>query len=362
MSIKSDLQAAQQAVAEITAKLDKEIRANTQLKEMLFRRMAQLKKKNIDNGIALFNELQNLQVASYLETAISVIKWKNLPETPLNSLTSKAIERQIAQFGSVCLFKHKYTAMAGTPFAKQIETYKVLPFTGRAGALNDMGGFFVVKPYNANGTNDGTEYPDLVVNQDCVILSDYFNFTPTNGNLSITVRRAIEIYCQLMADCEAAKKINRNWIKIPLLFAGDELTKKEEFDKFINEVGDIVEGVENSANAIVTKYAKNIHPINTGVMYFGNELEQARKDYENELLNYLGIGTIRNENKARKISAEFEETSDIYNINIEKRLQTRQEQLDWAKKIFPEWSVVELEVTPNGYYTGVNSIVDDTID
>lgn len=362
MSIKSSLQDAQKAVTELTAKLDKEIRANQQLKEICFRRMAQLKRQQVDNGIKLFEEFQTLQVASFLETAISVLKWKNLPETPLNSLTSKSIERQIAQFGAVCLFKHKYTAMPGTEFAQDIETYKVLPFTGRGGALNDMGGFYIIHPYNANGTDSANEYPDLVVNRDCVILSDYFCFTPTNGNLSVTVRRAIEIYCALMADCESGKKINRNWIKLGLLFSGDDLTDQKEFDKFINEVADIVEGIENNANVTVTKYAKKIQVLNTGIAYHGTELEQARKDYENALLNYLGIGTIRNENKVRKISAEFEETSDIYNINIEKRLQTRQEALDQAKKIFgTDWANVTIEVTPNGYYTGQNASDEEVI-
>ena len=47
----------------------------------------------------------------------------------------------------------------------------------------------------------------------------------------------------------------------------------------------------------------------------------------------------------RKITAEFEETSDIYNINIVKRLQNRERANEQAKKIWGDkWGSPSIKV------------------
>ena len=106
-----------------------------------------------------------------------------------------------------------------------------------------------------------------------------------------------------------------------------------------------------NARGIMSKYVKNLQLLPTNAQYAGQELEQAKKDYVNDYLNFLGIGHIINENKARKITAEFEKTSDQYNINNIKRLQLREKAFKQAGRIWKEFENVITRVNLTGFAT-----------
>ena len=348
MSVKNDLITLRAALAETQAKLEKSIKDTDRLREICYRKLAQAAREKVNDGTTLYERFRDLKTADFLETAISIFSWEDLPESELNVFNSKRIETQVANFGKVVIFPSEYVYNNASGERKKVGDFLVLPFNGALGALDSYGEYPIIKPYAPSGSL-AYDFPTLTVNKDCVVISDFFNFGQTNNNLSLTLRAAIDLYCSLIADCETAKKINRNWLSVPLLFSYnddmDEKGVKKDFDAFIKEVKEIVENIEGYSNAIVTSLAKNIMPIPTGAQDHSAALEQAKRDYENELLNYLGIGTIRNENKVRKITAEFEETSDIYNINIVKRLQNRERANEQAKKIWGEkWGNPKLKV------------------
>ena len=337
---------------------EKEVKRNRVSIEELYRKMAQMKRKKIDNGMNLFETYKTIRQNDLMETAISIFEYENLPKEVSKTLSSKRINLQKAKYGSVVLFQKN-----GIFFC--------LPFTG-VSPIDCYMEFVKVKPYAPSpivntGNIEQLDYEDfneLTVGVDCVILSDYFSCGKTNNNKSLTIEKAIELYSWLLADIEASKKINRNWINFPLTFSyeGDK-TENIKYQKFIDEVKDIIEGVENHSNAIASEIVKNLKVLQTGSMYYGEELEQAKKDYENELFNFLGIGVIRNETRERKITAEFEKTKDQYNINITKRLMTMNEELEMCKKIFPnvDFSKTSIKVNLNEFSSGEEEDNDSNV-
>lgn len=307
------------------------------LRDIAYRHEAQLARQKCENGAnkAFFNRVKWLKLADYYETAISIFSWEDLPKSKRLFFNSKRLEKQISDYGKICLFKHNYTYLNADNKEVTESQFLALPFVAVGGTLNPYGEFSVVRPYAPTGDGDGkTYFGEKTVGVDCVIISDFFQFTQTSANISLTIKEAIDIYCSLIAECEASKKVNRNWIKIPLIFTPNEDTDKKDFNAFVSEVRDIVESVENFDSAVVSKYVKNLNITPTGVQFYGEELTQTAKDYENDLRNFLGLGVIKNETRERKITAEFEKTKDQYNINIVKRKQTRELALLQMKQIW----------------------------
>lgn len=299
----------------------------------------------------LLRQFEELYFNDFRETKLAILQHEGLPETYRKTLTSKIVERQIFNNGKVTLFK-KYIKFP-TANKTQLRTEEVpllLPFTGAEGYITPYGDFFVIRPYFGNG-GGGLQNPldNLTVNEDCVVFTDFFEYSPTNANKSLCMQAVTRLYAKILAEIEVAKIQNRNFIKIPFIVDASEITDNNEMREMIEEIRAIVEGSERHANAILTKYARNIRIINTGVQYYGNEFEQAKKDAVNALYNYFGIGNIKNENRARKITAEMEHTQDEYNINITKVLQNRTESWKEAARLWPEFSDVTVKVNLTAY-------------
>lgn len=179
-----------------------------------------------------------------------------------------------------------------------------------------------MRPYAAFG---GSQYfKDMIVNKDCVIVSDFFFPTLTAGNTSFTVFQAIELYAAMVADCEVAKKVNRNWIKLPMLFGID--TSDEDTIKTANalslEIKQLLLATEDNEDAFVSRVVPYLKTLSTNAQYFGKELSEEIKNYKNEMFEFLGIAHNQNEKKERQITSEIEVTADQYNMNITKRLKT----------------------------------------
>lgn len=336
------------ALAELTEKCNKLESANKRLTEIAYRHEAQIARDKVEGGDldSIRSRFFNQYFCDFRETAISIFSHENLPNDPLGFFNSKRIEAQIFNHGKVVLYKKKYTYGDDK---KKFETYFIEPFTGVGGSdLDPYLEFPVIQTVPQNGGTAET----LTVGEDCVIFTDFFEWTQTNANTSLTVGEATKHYAEIIADIEITKRINRNWLKIPFLFGipGDMGTG--ELPKMVKEINDLLCGVEKGSKAFVSKYVKNLELLPTGAQYAGMELEQCRKDYINEYLNFLGIGHILNENKARKINAEFEKTSDQYNINIIKRLQLRLKGWEQAKKIWKDdFKDVIVRVNLDGFAT-----------
>lgn len=356
--------------AQIMSELQKERDANTRLTEIAYRKEAQLARQKLcdtrSKNQQWKNNFSNLVFNDFRESAISIFEWDGIPENPYDFFNSKRIESQIFNFAPVCIFEHDVafpnaaTLNTPNPTNKLEKTLLVLPFIPAYPALDCYGEVPVIRPYSMNGDGnmpdrdwirgDGNPYGAKIVGKDCVVISDFFEWSQTNINTSMCIAQAVRTYAELIAECEIAKKINRNWIKIPLIFntRGSENNKK--IKSVVQQIANILQAIDDYDDAVVTDYAENLEVLDTGIQYFGAELEQTIKDYENKLYNYLGIGHIKNETRARKITAEFEKTSDEYNINITKRLQLREKALRQLKIMFPNYfSNVTIKVNLDGF-------------
>lgn len=327
------------------------LKNNERLIEMGFRKAAQQarKKAEASDNVLLRNQIAHMRQIDFLETAISLISWEKLPDSPYDFFHSKRIERMISDYGAICIFKGKYLG---------VDNWFALPFVGKAGTLNAYGDYTIVTPYIPSAMYGIKEsaagaqpFGDLTVNKDCIIVTDLYEYKQTNGNASLfTIRTAIDIYSYLIADCEVAKITNRNWLKIPFLF-NSKGVKKQDFEAMLMDIKKIVQGAKDNDDAIVTDYAEAFEILQTGVQYFGKEFQEAIIDYENTLFEYLGIAHNQNEKKAQQVEAEIIKNRDQYNIRIIRRLQNRQIGIDAAKKIWSEWRDVELKCNLFDYQT-----------
>lgn len=318
---------------------------NKRLTEMAFRHEAQIARNKIQpSENKKFRQLiKNIKYNDFMETAVSIFSWENIPETFLDFFNSKRIEKELLKHGKVCIFKHKYKVEN-----EEREELHILPFTPDSASLNCYGEFETIRPYNASGNKD-YKYPTLVVNKNCVVLVDYFQFAETNSNNSFTIKAAINLYCDLISDCEMTKIVNRNYLKVPFVFSADEITDKKDAEKLAMSVKSIIEGINDNEECIITDIVKYLKILELKPMYYGKELTECIRDYENELLGFLGIGHINNEKKERMISGEIDNLQDQYNINIVKRLQNREKALKNLKRIFTELANVSIKVNLENY-------------
>lgn len=328
---------------------------NQILREQIFKLTAQAARAKVEKSdrAKLRNHVKRLYMNSFQETAISIFDWQNLPEPKEivggTRFDSKRIESMIARCGRVAIFPYYYSFPNLDGHMVRKKTYLALPFTGSYG-LDCYGEFGVVRPYAAFG---GSQYfKDMIVNKDCVIVSDFFFPTLTAGNTSFTVFQAIELYAAMVADCEVAKKVNRNWIKLPMLFGID--TSDEDTIKTANalslEIKQLLLATEDNEDAFVSRVVPYLKTLSTNAQYFGKELSEEIKNYKNEMFEFLGIAHNQNEKKERQITSEIEVTADQYNMNITKRLKNRTDALEQAKRLWPEdWGGVNIKVNLNGF-------------
>lgn len=324
-------------------------------REKLFRLTAQSARPHVEKSELVFlrNQIRDLCYNSFSETAISIFEWVKLPTPSTKGGTvfdSKRIEKQIERFGRVCLFKNKYRFTNFYGNTEEREEFLVLPFTGVSG-LDCYGEFSIIRPYAAQGGEQ--VFDDLIVNKDCVILSDYFIPTQTSANASFTIKAGIEFYANEIADCEVAKKINRRWLKMPMLFTTDNPEDKEfknNAQALALEVKQLLQCADDNEEAYISRVVPYIKILPTGAQYYGKELDEQIKSYKNELFEFLGIAHNSNEKKERQITNEIEVATDQYNINITKRLQNRLKALKQAKELWKDYfKDVTIKVNLNGF-------------
>ena len=340
---------------QLEAANNKSQKDNQILREQIFKLTAQAARAKVEKSdrAKLRNHVKRLYMNSFQETAISIFDWQNLPEPKEivggTRFDSKRIESMIARCGRVTIFPYYYSFPNLDGHMVRKKTYLALPFTGSYG-LDCYGEFGVVRPYAAFG---GSQYfKDMIVNKDCVIVSDFFFPTLTAGNTSFTVFQAIELYAAMVADCEVAKKVNRNWIKLPMLFGID--TSDEDTIKTASalslEIKQLLLATEDNEDAFVSRVVPYLKTLSTNAQYFGKELSEEIKNYKNEMFEFLGIAHNQNEKKERQITSEIEVTADQYNMNITKRLKNRTDALEQAKRLWPEdWGGVNIKVKLNGF-------------
>lgn len=326
--------------------------ANERLNSIAFRKTAQVARDKLKNGKEesqarkLRKRISAMRRADFMETAISIISWEGLPELDdYGFFHSKRIEKSIATY-PVCLFPDKYAGQ---------KTYYVVPFVGASESFNPYSEFAIVRPYNPSGKFGKPVEKDFIfgkkiINKDCVILTDFFEFEQTSGNTSYTLQEAINLYADMIADCEVTKKVNRNFLKIPFLFGKDSTINSDDLESFAMQMRIFMDGIDANEPAIFSEIANNLKIIDTKNNYYGRELTEEITEYTNQLYEYLGISHNVNEKKAQQNVEEITKGTDQYSIRIKRRLQNRQIALDNMKRLWPEdFANTELKVNLSDY-------------
>lgn len=335
---------------ELTKQNDDLIKRNELLSEMCTRKLAQKARHDLESSdrVLLRKKIERLVYAELSEAAISVLEWEKLPDTNLAFFNSKRVEKSI-YMRPTCIFPEKING--------DILWYS-MPFTGVAGSLDPNGEFAIVKPYIPSGTGKNApasgSFSEKVVGKDCIIITDFFQFNQTNGNDSFVLRELMQTYAMLIADCEVAKLTNRNWLKIPFLIDSAGVDPKQ-MPKLMLSIKNVIEGLGDNEEAIVTEYANMIKLLPTGAQYHGDKLDEAIKTYWDAAFAAIGIAHLGQEKKAQQNVDETSKNSDQFNIRVVSRLQNRNLGIEQAKKIaennpvWAPWREVSLKVNLSAY-------------
>lgn len=318
--------------------------ANERLSDIVTRKLAQQARRKVENkeNVKLRNLISNIMRAEFAEAATSILSWDKLPDADIFFFNSKQVEKAVYM---------RPTAIFPEIGNNEVKWY-AMPFTGEAGTLAPTGEFMLVKPYIPSGNYDtpaGGTFGVKRVGVDCIVVTDVFMFNQTNGNLSNMLKVKLDYLADQIADVEVARKVNRNWLKLPFLLDSNDVSAKD-FDSMIFQIKELVNSTGDNDEAFVTKYANAIKVLPTGTQYHGIELCEESKTYRDEAYATLGIAHIGAEKRAQQNTDETTKNSDQYNIRIVSRMQTRLLALEQAKKIaktnelWKPWESVELKV------------------
>lgn len=241
-----------------------------------------------------------LEYNKYKDIFITRFKWNNLPF----GMTSRIIEEQLFENGKLLFFKDKKMGLG----------YLVLPVQ----PFDSVNVYGEATRYNVYGKS----YNDQLTIDDGVLIKNTYTMTPPNIYVTNYVNRIV--------DLDLAIEVNINATKQPIIAEGDEkslLSLKNMYNQIIgnelvifkNKLKDVGEGL-------------TVH--NTNVIYYAKDYYDMKKNYENELLTYLGIDNSNIDKKERNLVDEVNANNEIINDNLYKMLKTRQEACEEINKMF----------------------------
>ena len=226
----------------------------------------------------------------FLGKAISMFKWKNLPE----EIDERYLELTLMQLGFVCFFKDE-----------TLDKYMCLQCTlgGRFNVYNIPTLYHI---YTASGYNAERNKSNAVIiwnnflHQSIVPLLSYHAYSISN------VERTIEV--------------NLNQLKRPYIFLVPE-NQRLTFLKLIEEIKDNQDVVIGDKNLDIdaVNIQSTITPNNTLDLY------TLKKKYYNEALTDLGINNLQTDKKERLVSGEVSSNDEDVYINRYNMLEARKQ-------------------------------------
>ena len=268
--------------------------------------MSKNKIKN-DNGNLIthndeYNRLNNSDIMTsatflhyvdyFFNLGVSMFKWEGLP----NSIDLRFLEKTLYLNGAVVFFKDSILNEL---------------ICARFANTNNIDNYGNPKTVTAI-TRNGATYPNLKVNEDCVIC---YNSVSRNPSIN-----SINLYAKRLTDIERTIDINIYGQRTPLLFECAEeqlLSLKNVYQKY-DDFTPIIFGNKNFSDL------NKINCIQTNAPYVSDKLFQHKKRVMNEALTYLGIDNIF-EKKERLVTSEAEQTQGETLASREGRLKERKE-------------------------------------
>lgn len=245
----------------------------------------------------------------YKSMALNIFIWEGLPYPDIpGSLTSDIIERFLYEHGQALFFNDSKLGFMCLPF-------------------NIAGGYNVYHQpikYQAIGHNYNEPY-DI---ENAVIIKNDFLCQPTYD--------AVMYYVKKIENLEKAIEMNINANKTPFVFTGYEKVL-ESMKKEYEQITGNVPVLYKNPGAGEAEYTANA--LNLGVEFRAREMYDLKRDYENELLTYLGIDNSPVDKRERVQTAEVESNAESINTNFEKMYKSRQLAAEQINKMFPELKI-----------------------
>lgn len=269
---------------------------------------------------------RNLHTLDMVNKGMQLFKWKNIPD----EINKRTIEKRLFFKGKLVFFKHNTLG------------YQLLPFVYSSG-LNDDGEYIKLKPISIVGI----DYPELTINEDCVIIRD--------NELEIPPFIYANYYGNCISELFSVREKNNNWLNLPFIF--NSTGSRDKDSKRALEVKQVmIDGKHETA--VVTNAFDELKLFDLKPQYFGGEIEEQIKVMKNNYLEYLGIDHLNFDKKERMITPEVEVKQEENSINLDKRFNPRKEACEKINKMFGLSMNVEtaLNLADSGNTTTMNIV------
>ena len=253
----------------------------------------------INKTIAQRKQEENRNYKKYMNYALDVFRWENLPE----GVESRFIERNLYGYGQCFFYKHK--AM----------------------------GFVCLPVYDTNQMNIYGEYDKGMVMSMNGLINEMVDYKKDgvhmwNNDLREPTRGYIMDYSDKMTQTELAIKMNIHQQKFPYFIACDK--KNEQSWRNMYQRISLGEPAIFHNDALNTD---NIQVMPTQAPYVADKLNEYRFELEREILTFLGINN-NFEKKERLVIDEVNSNNEFIYRNIEIQLKHRQDACDKINKMY----------------------------
>lgn len=248
-------------------------------------------------------QLVDMYINYWKNIATNIFEWKGFPENVSpDLLSSEIIENWFFEEGD-CVFIDD-TALGFLCLKVNKEGFNVV---GKPTA------------YRAWGNGYEKRYtPDK-----CVYMKNNETATPT--------RKALQYYCECLADIELTKKLRRNAHKTPFMLETSPETELTARNIFKQIDADEPALYRNKSRGD-TETGVNV--LNTGVEYINDKLNDEKNSYIADILTLLGLDNYVEDKAERVQSAEVEANQEYINQSFRASLEKRKKACEEINKKF----------------------------
>lgn len=265
----------------------------------------------------------HLLKAKFKEIALNMFIWEGLPE----GVEADIIEGYLYERGQVMFFEDPNLS------------YLTLPCFGHSPNVYNRHQMCRVEGHNY--TREVTIDPERKGVVGVVIKNTY---------LKMSTEAIVHYYCSKLTDIDQTIDVNVKANKSPIIFEGD--------DKALLTMKNIYQQITDNEPVLYVNKMKgegetSLNAIKTDVPFIALELRNLYRDYEAEILTYLGINNSPRDKKERVQSAEVDSNNEHIVSHLDKMLTARQEAVEKINKLFglsmsvkvnPELEAEELEL------------------
>lgn len=220
--------------------------------------------------------------------ACSAFEWLNMPD----EISVRFIEKILFERGRVFFFKDETIGYIGIGGEVHTKNLYGDPIKVSAHALNDY-----------QKSLDKGEY---------IMIRNNYESSPTEP--------VVRLFAQRLSQIERSLDVNVNAQKTPVLILCDEKQRLSLKNVYAQYNGN--EPVIYGDKALNPEAIKSV---NTGAPFVADKLFQAKKEYWNECMTYLGINNANTDKKERLIVPEVEANDQLVDMSAQVMLLTRQQ-------------------------------------